>query len=138
MKIPLNRFVAFAKPYLNIAGASVAVWLVAKANVLGIPGLGAHQNEIATGLAGAGVALVTWGATQIGDLKWLRGHHIELEALAGPTATDTHAAVEEGEVDTPAEDVPLSGLPSDEEELRSPPPPAEATLRGSSDEIPEP
>ena len=123
-KIPLNRFVTFVKPYLNIAGASVAAWLVAKANILGIPGLGDHQNEIATGLAAGAVALVTWGAAQLGDLKWLRGHHIELEAAVAPASVlDTHASVEESEVDTPAEDIPVGDLPSDEDEFRSPPPP---------------
>jgi len=121
-KIPLNRFITLVKPYLNVAGGAAAAWLIAKANVLGIPGLGEHQNELATGLAAAGTALLTWGASQLADLKWLKGHHIELEAIA-TTPLDTHS-VAEGLVDHVSEDISSGELPSDEEEFSAPPPPA--------------
>ena len=133
-KIPLNRFIVFAKPYINVAAGAASAWLIAKVNVLGIPGLGDHQNEIATGLAAGAVALVTWGAAQLGDLKWLRGHHIELEgiaAVAGASAADIHPAVEAA-VDHATDDIPAGDLPSDAQEFSSPPSP-EASDRVAGD-----
>ncbi len=141
LRLPLNRFITLIKPYINVAAGAIAAWLVAKANILGIPGLGSHQNEIATGIAAAGVALVTWGAAQFGDLKWLTGHHIELEgvaATAAATATaaassattfatpleaapDAHLQEQEVTIDAGVEEVPHTELPSDQEEFMNPP-----------------
>lgn len=128
LKIPFNRFVTFLKPYLNIAGAAVAAWLIAKVNVLGIHGLDSHKDQLATGLTAAGTGIITWGAAQLGDLKWLKGHHIELElggaaAAAGTAAPEVHVTVQDPGGDPGVEDVHAEQLPSDEEELGSPPPP---------------
>jgi hypothetical protein len=128
LKIPFNRFVTFVKPYLNIAGAAVAAWLIAKVNVLGIHGLDARKDQLATGITAAGTGLITWAAAQLGDLKWLKGHHIELELGGAAGAPDgavpeVHATVQDPGSDAGVEDVHAEQLPSDEEELGSPPPP---------------
>lgn len=116
MTIPFNRFVAFAKPYINLLAGALAAWLVAKLNVLGIPGLGEHENELATGLTAAGVWALTQGAAQLGDLRWLKGHHIEIIAQA---KVDAAAATQ----------TPSTGtvVVSDEEEFASPPPESSET-----------
>lgn len=128
MRIPLNRFVTFVKPWLNLAAGAVAAWLVAKANVLGLPGLGSHQQELATWLAGAGVWVLTTVIAQVGDLKWLKGHHIELVndgeiAAAALVHAPSLPAPPAGEfTDADADHVPVEDLPSDDEEFASPPP----------------
>lgn len=78
--MPLNRFVSFVKPYLNLLAAAITAWLVAKANVLGLPGL--DEGNTATWIAGALAWILTQGATQLGDLRWLRGHHIAMQSDA--------------------------------------------------------
>lgn len=137
----LNRFIAFVKPYLNLLAGGLAAWLVAKLNVLGIPGLGDHQNELATGLAAAGVWALTQGAAQLGDLKWLKGHHVQLAADAAVQAAAlTPAPITSVPLSYEPIDLhPLAGrveptvhvveeeLPSDEEEFGSPPPESATT-----------
>ena len=76
MNIPLNRVVAFAGPYISAISGALAAWLVAKLNVLGIPGL--DQANLATHLAAGGTALLTAGLVWLGHSSWLKGHHIEL------------------------------------------------------------
>lgn len=131
LKIPFNRFVTFIKPYINVAGASIAAWLVAKTNVLGIPGLGEHEHEIATGIAAGGVALITWAAAQIGDLRWLKGHHIEMSAAAASAGValppDMHHAGEEGAFAPAAVVAPFVPATADVAHF---PPPAEAHQTG--------
>jgi hypothetical protein len=83
--MPLNRFIAFVKPYINLLAGALAAYVVAKANVLGIPGL--DEQNTATWVAGALVWLLTQGATQLGDLKWLKGHHIALATASGAPIT---------------------------------------------------
>lgn len=77
MKIPLNRVVAFFGPYISVLAGAVAAWLVAKLNVLGIPGL--DEANLATWISGALVASLTAGLSWLGQSKWLKGHHIELQ-----------------------------------------------------------
>jgi hypothetical protein len=119
-QMPLNRFITFVKPYLNLLAGAIAAWLVAKANVLGIPGLGEHGDELQIGIA----AVLAWGvtqlATQVGDLKWLKGHHLSMIGDAEVRA----AALQAGTVAAPSEAfVPIEGeLPDDEEEFAAPPP----------------
>lgn len=138
LKIPANRVVAFVGPYLAVAAGGAAAWLVAKLNVLGLPGLGSHQHELATGLAGAGLWLLTSALGWLGHSKWLTGHHIELQnegaaaaaALAGSATLSPPMAL-----GTPIEGVAgvlehedfaaalkAEGLPDDETEFASPPP----------------
>jgi len=118
-KMPLNRIVAFAGPYITAVAGAVSAWAIAKANVLGIPGL--DQANLQTYVAGALSWLLVHGAGELGRWQWLRGHHIELEALSGQPPSDVHSAVEEGIVDGASEDVPVGDLPSDAVEFASPP-----------------
>lgn len=83
---PPNRLIAFFKPYLNLLAGAIAAWLVAKANVLGIPGLGENGDELQTRIAALLVWLLTQGAAQLGDLKWLQGHHVEMASQASLNA----------------------------------------------------
>ena len=76
--MPLNRFITFVKPYINLLAGAIAAFLIAKANVLGIPGLGEHGDELTVAIAGALAWLVTQGAAQLGDLKWLKGHQLQI------------------------------------------------------------
>ena len=118
--MPLNRFITFVKPYLNLLAGAIAAWLIAKANVLGIPGLGEHGNELQVGIAAALAWGVTALATQLGDLKWLKGHHLTMigEAELRAAAQQAQAAVA-----SPAAFVPIDEeLPGDDEEFAAPPP----------------
>jgi hypothetical protein len=125
--MPLNRFIAFIKPYLNLAAGAIAAWLIAKANVLGIPGLGQHGNELQIGIAAALAWGVTQLATQMGDLKWLKGHHLALigEADVRAAAVQAAAAVSPATA-LDAGPEALTALdeefPSDDEEFAAPPP----------------
>lgn len=74
----LNRFIVWIKPYINLAAGAISAWLIAKANVLAIPGLGEHGDELTAGIAAAITFGVTTLVTQLGDLKWIRGHHLQL------------------------------------------------------------
>jgi len=125
VKIPINRFVAFVKPWLNVIAGAIAAWLVAKLNLLGVPGL--DEANTATWIAGALAWAITTGAAQLGDLKWLKGHHIEMVADAQVTAAalapvppeqavGEAAAVVDPEVELADADV------TDATELESPPP----------------
>lgn len=129
VRLQFNRFVTFIKPWINLGAGAIAAWLVAKANVLGIPGL--DQENTATWVAGALVWGLTTGVTQLGDLKWIKGHHISIEADATVTAAALHpvppdealedlAGVHDPEVESASADV------SDEDELAAPPPPDES------------
>ena len=125
--MPLNRFIAFIKPYLNLAAGAIAAWLIAKANMLGIPGLGQHGNELQIGITAALAWGVTQLATQMGDLKWLKGHHLALigEAEVRAAAVQAAAAVSPATVLDAGHEA-LTALdeefPSDDEEFAAPPP----------------
>ena len=125
--MPLNRFIAFIKPYLNLAAGAIAAWLIAKANVLGIPGLGRHGNELQIGIAAALAWGVTQLATQMGDLKWLKGHHLAMIGEAEVEAAAVQAAAAAPSVlgiDAAQEAIMTldEELPSDDEEFAAPPP----------------
>jgi hypothetical protein len=127
--MPLNRFITFIKPYINLLAGAIAAWLVAKANILGIPGLGEHGNELLIAIAAALVWGVTQLATQVGDLKWLKGHHltmiaaaelqagVQAAALQAPDAAPVSHHPEQDELVATDDD-----LPADDEELAAPPP----------------
>lgn len=76
MQVPLNRVVAFVGPYISLAAGGAAAWVVAKANLLGVPGL--DQANVATYLTGAGTWALTSGLSALGHSQWLKGHHILL------------------------------------------------------------
>lgn len=73
---PLNRVVAFAGPYISLAAGSLATYLFAKLNVLGVPGL--TESNLATDLAAALTFGLTTVVTWLGQSKWLTGHQVEL------------------------------------------------------------
>jgi hypothetical protein len=119
-QMPLNRFITFVKPYLNLLAGAIAAWLIAKANVLGIPGLGEHGNDLQIGIAAALVWGVTQLGTQLGDQKWLKGHHL---ALIGEA--EVRAAAQQALATAAPSAALLSiegDLPDDDEELAAPPP----------------
>jgi hypothetical protein len=92
VNIPLNRVVAFFGPYITLVAAAAATWLIAKLNVLGFPGL--DEANTATFLAGAITFVLTGLLGHLGQMKWLKGAHIELAndgkitaaAIAKPSA----------------------------------------------------
>jgi hypothetical protein len=90
MTIPLNRIVAFAGPYLSVIAGGIASWLVAKVNIVGLPGL--DENNLKTSIAGALAWLLVAGLTWAGHSKWLAGHHIQMEADARVDAAALTAA----------------------------------------------
>src|SRR5262245_1692376 len=98
MKIPLNRIVTFAGPYISILAGGVAAWLIAKLNVLGIPGL--DEKNLATWIAAGLTAILTSGLSHLGQMKWLKGHHIELEAETW-AAAKANAPVDDEPGDVP-------------------------------------
>jgi hypothetical protein len=125
--MPLNRFITFIKPYINLAAGAIAAWLIAKANVLGIPGLGEHGNELQIGIAAALAWGVTQLVTQMGDLKWIKGHHLALIGEAEVRAAAVQAAASAPPavgIDAGQEAVMTldEELPSDDEEFAAPPP----------------
>jgi hypothetical protein len=134
--MPLNRFITFFKPYINLTAGAIAAWLIAKANVLAIPGLGQHGNELQIGIAAA----LAWGltqlATQTGDLKWLRGHHLSIAGDAEVQAAALQApAVVPPSVPVDAEHAALMSfdedLPDDETEFAAQPVQAPAVVPAS-------
>jgi hypothetical protein len=95
--------------------------------VLGIPGLGQHGNDLQIGIAAA----LAWGltqlATQMGDLKWLKGHHLAMVADSEVDAAALQAAaVAPPTLAVDAEHEALMAidedLPGDDEEFAAPPP----------------
>lgn len=141
LKIPLNRVVAFAGPYIAVTAGGVAAWLAAKVNVAGIPGL--DQQNLATELAAGGTFLLTSALTWLGHSKWLTGHHVEMQADAAITAAalapvapeEAVTALADGtlmddEAETASSDV------TDEVEFASPPLPdfGETPVQPSQDE----
>jgi hypothetical protein len=116
MRIPINRIVAFFGPAISLFSGGVAAWLTAKVNVLGIPGLG--QAGLATQLAAGVSGTLTAGLLALGQLKWLKGHHIEL-AAEGQVQAAAIAAPGDPHDTLLADD---EDLPSDDDEFAAPPP----------------
>ena len=125
--MPLNRFITFIKPSLHLIAGAIAAWLSAKATVLGIPGLGEHGDDLQVAIAAALAWGVTQLVTQIGDLKWLTGHHL---VMTGDAAVQV-AALQAPAIET--SDVPIDPeheafmaldeeLPDDDTEFAAPPP----------------
>jgi hypothetical protein len=124
MTIPLNRIVAFAGPYLSIAGGGVATWIVAKMNLIGVAGLdqGDLAQKIAAGLTFTLTAVLSW----LGHMQWLKGHHqqmagdaqVQAAALAAQPPRPTEVPPD------PAHDALMAldeELPDDDEEFALPP-----------------
>jgi len=108
--LPINRFVTFVKPGINLLAGGVTAWLVAKVNILGITGL--KHDEVQTQVAAGVSALLATGLLQLADLKWIKGHHIELEGEALAIKADPDEVDLEGQL--PDEEVQgLEGLKED-------------------------
>ena len=75
--LPINRFVTFVQPAINLLAGGVAAWLVTKVQILGVLGLG--HDELQTQIAAGLTVLIVTGVLEIGRTQWVRGHHIELE-----------------------------------------------------------
>lgn len=129
MRIPLNRAVAFFGPVISLVSGAAAAWLVAKVNILGIPGLGLDENELGSEIAGALTLTLTAALLHLGQSAWLRGHHIELandgSATVAAIKSTAKPAGEEGDVldpDLDGDTIDVGNLPSDAEEFAAPPP----------------
>ncbi|HST54737.1 MAG TPA: hypothetical protein VLJ42_02440 [Solirubrobacteraceae bacterium] len=123
LNIPFNRLIAFVKPWINIGSGFLAAWLAGRVNLAGIPGVGADKTQLASQITAGVVGLLTAGAAQVADLKWLQGHHIQLQLDAAVAArTDDMRTHIEDVSDHPVEDVPVGELPSDDEEFMTQPP----------------
>jgi hypothetical protein len=75
--LPINRFVTFIQPAINLFAGGISAWLVAKVQLLGILGLG--HDEIQTQIAAGATMLLVTGVLELGRSQWIKGHHIELE-----------------------------------------------------------
>ena len=123
----IDRFITLIKPALNTVAAAFAALIVAKANALGIEGI--DSDGTTQLLVAAGVWILTQGALQLGDLKWVKGRHIMLAgdaqvqaAAMAPVTVSSHPAPigldsEHEELMELDED-----LPDDDEEFAAPPP----------------
>lgn len=85
--LPTNRIVTFLGPTIALVATAVATWLVAKVNVLAIPGL--DQANVQTYVAAGLTALLGAALHALGGWGWLKGHHI----LIGEDADETDSLV---------------------------------------------
>lgn len=140
--LPLNRVVAFFGPIIAVVAGSIATWLLAHVDVLGVlPSHDVLAKTIAAGLTFIVVTLVTW----LGQSGWLKGHRLSMqvegmlnEAILRPSPTPAlastpviNAAASPGysapviedldEEDLRAQAV-AGQLPTPEEEAAAPPP----------------
>lgn len=88
-KIPVNRVIAFLGPPIAAISAAASAWLVAKVNILSIPGL--DKANVATYVAGGLTALIVAGLHALGGLAWFKGHHILLQGATITPGTLTQA-----------------------------------------------
>ena len=88
--IPINRIVAWLGPIIAVISASLVTWLLAKVNILSIPGL--DKSNVETYVTAIVTFLVVAGLHALGGLSWLRGHHIELVENAEAAAEVTRPA----------------------------------------------
>lgn len=141
--MPLNRIVAFLGPYISAIAGVAAAWLVAKVNIVGLPGLDEHNvaTLLSFLLTQGVVTVVTW----LGQQQWLKGHHIQLAgdaqvqaaAIAKPAPPlDVDPAYLGDELDDELE--PGEDLVSDEEEFAAPPPADPAVVQPSQAGIVQP
>lgn len=137
IKLPLNRIIAFFGPYISLLAGALSAWLIAKMNVLAIPGLGLNGDMLETAIAAGLSGLLTSTLLHLGQMKWLKGVHIELvnEGLAlaaanqppAPPALLPYATLERPALlDPDADAVADDELPGDDVELAAPPPPDES------------
>lgn len=123
MKIPLNRIVAFAGPYIAVVSGGAATWLVAHVDVLALPGVGS-RDHLATLIAGGIAGGFTAGLTWLGHSKWLKGHHIELVGAAQVQAAGLTNGSLPPHLPVGADDldgIDDEDLPDDADELRNVP-----------------
>lgn len=78
--IPTNRIVAFCGPILSLVAGGAASVLVAKVNVLGLPGL--DEANVATWITAGGTLVLGTAVSWLGHQKWLTGHQIDMVTSA--------------------------------------------------------
>jgi hypothetical protein len=83
-RLPLNRVVAFAGPYISIASGAVASWLLVHVHLLGLFHL--QKDGLATGIAQGVVFALTALLAWAGHSKWLQGHQLMLQQAATAAA----------------------------------------------------
>ena len=84
--MPINRIIAFFGPVVATISSALAAFLIAKVNILGIPGL--DQANVATYIAAGLTAAIVACLHALGGLAWFKGHHLLIQAN-DPSATGT-------------------------------------------------
>jgi len=90
-KVPLNRIVAFAGPYIAVLSGAIADWLVVHVHLLGL----FHTSQ--TAIAGTLTQVVVFGLTALltwaGHHKWLTGwQQYEAQQAIVPSSPDDDPA----------------------------------------------
>lgn len=134
-KLPVNRIVAFAGPYIAILSGAVADWLIVHVHLLSL----FHTTN--TQVAGAITQIAVFGLTAIlvwlGQHKWLTGWQQFEQLVAGDAANGPEVHPEEapsGDYDPEtaggdSEPVPEPEEPPMPEPDEPSPPPAPATRK---------
>ena len=81
MKIPPNRVVAFAGPYIAIASGVIADWLLIHVHVLST--FHTNKTQVASAITQVAVFGLTSLIVWLGQQKWLTGWQLFENAVAG-------------------------------------------------------
>lgn len=96
-KLPLNRIVAFAGPYIAVISGALADWLIVHVHILGI----FHTSQ--TAISGAITQIIVFGVTALvvwaGHQKWLSGWQSWERTVAGAMADGPNFPQPLGEYD---------------------------------------
>lgn len=127
-KLPVNRLVAFAGPYIAILSGALADWLIVHVHLLSL----FHTTN--TQVAGAITQIAVFGLTAIlvwlGQHKWLTGWQQFEQLVAGEIANGPDVPSEEApEGDYDPEIAGGDSEPVVEPVEPPPPPPAPATRK---------
>jgi hypothetical protein len=90
LTIPVNRVVAWLGPPIAAIDSGLVSWLVAKENVLGLPGL--DKANTATYVAAGVSYALTAGLHALGGWAWLKGHHIIMQGASDERVASIQAA----------------------------------------------
>lgn len=125
-KLPVNRIVAFAGPYIAILSGAVADWLIVHVHLFSL--FHTTSSSITKWLTQALVFALTAGLVWAGQQKWLTGWQLFETQVAGEDANgpDVHpddypygeydpTAVEEGEGMMGYEPVPGGEVPFEDD-----------------------
>jgi hypothetical protein len=84
MKVPINRIVSFAGPYIAVISGAVANWLFVHVHFLATFHI--KQTAVSSALTQLGVFALTALLVWAGQLKWLSGWQRWETAVAGSVA----------------------------------------------------